>query len=533
MNKTINTRIKNKYDTSVNWFIKNPVLLTGEFGIESDTGKFKIGDGDTEWNLLTYVVPTKTSELENDANFLTKADLPDLTGLATEAWVVDYVEKAIGEIEPEAPKEPITTEYTYTYDGNNSDGSGHTWVNNYGGTKVFVKLGDIPEGTLNLVGSSIFRTNPSNYWLDRTFTITEEHLTKVVNKANTDIPATQDGLIQIYDYMASDFSEFTVLCICTKPGWYNVTFDDWYEIINFTETGIYGYDKRTYGGNDYLKTFTFSATVYPNSPDNPGSGEVTPEVNTSPVKYTGTEMQIFSRGICIGDSVTEGSFDNAQGGAVIKRFSYPSILKRLTNIDIINAGIAGMTSQTWYEASLNSTSQWGTWVNQEWVWNVNPTNTGSDVISNILDYSGFEFAIIHLGINDLAAVYDNTKTIAEVLTNFETYMNNIIGKLKAANKGIKIFLATIIPSYAPATNATYGQLNDKIKEIANYTDNAYLLDLNTYSEVASKTAYNQTHPTALGYQKIAAEIYAMISYIIKNNLDEFNSVQFIGTDYTL
>jgi hypothetical protein len=25
----------------------------------------------------------------------------------------------------------------------------------------------------------------------------------------------------------------------------------------------------------------------------------------------------------------------------------------------------------------------------------------------------------------------------------------------------------------------------------------------------------------------------MISYIIKNNLDEFNSVQFIGTDYTL
>lgn len=63
---------------------------------------------------------------------------------------------------------------------------------------------------------------------------------------------------------------------------------------------------------------------------------------------------MFSRGICIGDSVTEGSFDNAQGGAVIKKFSYPSILKRITNIDIVNAGIAGMTSQTWYEASLNS-----------------------------------------------------------------------------------------------------------------------------------------------------------------------------------
>ena len=336
-----------------------------------------------------------------------KSEIPDITGLATEAWVSDYVAKAIEEV---GPKEPVTTEYAYTYDGNNSDDSGHIWIKNYGGTKVFVKLGDLPEGTLNLVGSSIFRTNPSNQWLDRTFTITEEHLTKVINKSSTDIPATQDGLIQIYDLMASDFSEFTV------------TFDDWFETINFSEPGIYAYDKRTYGGNDYLKTFTFSATVYPESSNtgNGGSNTSGNNTNTSPVKYTGTEMQIFSRGICIGDSVTEGSFDNAQGGAVIKRFSYPSILKRLTNIDIINAGIAGMTSQTWYEASLDSTPQWGTWVNQEWVWNVNPTNTGSDVISNVLDYSGFEFAIIHLGINDIAAVYDNTKTITEVLANFET-----------------------------------------------------------------------------------------------------------------
>ena len=507
----------------------------------------------------TYkTLPTKTSQLENDSNFLTehqslenyvtkdaldtKANKSDLADLATEDWVTEQltevikdINEAIKDSNDSVSKEPITTNYVYTYDGNNSDDAEHTWINNYGGTKVFVKLGEIPEGTLNLVGSSIFRTNPSNQWLDRTFTITEEHLTKTLNKASTDIPATQDGLIQIFDTMASDFSEFTVLCICTKPGWYNVCFDDWYEIINFTETGIYAYDKRTYGGNDYLKTFTFSATVYPEASNTGNSGSnISGSITIkNPIKHTGTEIQIFSRGICIGDSVTEGSFDNAQGGAVIKRFSYPSILKRLTNIDIVNAGIAGMTSQTWYEASLDSTPQWGTWVNQEWVWNVNPTNTGSDVISTVLDYSGFEFAIIHLGINDLAAVYDNTKTIDEVLINFETYMNNIINKLKAANNGIKIFLATIIPSYAPATNATYGQLNDKIKEIVKYTDNAYLLDLNTYSEVASKSAYNQTHPTALGYQKIASEIYSMISYIIKNNLDEFSSVQFIGTDYTL
>lgn len=426
------------------------------------------------------------------------------------------------------PGESVTTSIEYTYDGDTTAES-HTWVSNYGGTKVFVKMGDIPNGTLNLVGSTIFRTNPSNAWLDRTFTITEEHLTKVLNKANTDIPATQDGLIQIYDTMASDFSEFTVLCVCTKTGWYNVTFDDWYEVIYFPETGIYAYDKRTYGGNDYLKTFTFTVTI--SSSESSNSGET--DANFSPIKYTGNEIQMFSRGICIGDSVTEGSFDNAQGGAIIKKFSYPSVLKKLSNIDIINAGIAGMTSKTWYESSLNSDEQWGKWVNQEWVWNTNPTNSGNDIISSTLDYSGFDFAIIHMGINDLSPTYDGTKSVDEVIVNFETYMNNIISKLKIANNGIKIFLATIIPSYAPSTNTTYGQLNDKIKEIVEYTDNAYLLDLNYYSEIATNNAYNVTHPIALGYQKLASEIYSMISYIIKNNLSDFKTVQFIGTSYTL
>lgn len=424
------------------------------------------------------------------------------------------------------PSSPVTTEYVYTYDGDNTSDT-NSWVLNYGGTKVFVKMGEIPEGELNLVGATLFRTNPSNEWLNKSFTITEEHLTKILNKANTDIPATQDGLIQIYDFMASDFSEFTVLCICTTPGWYNVCFDDWYEIINFPETGIYGYDKRTYGGNDYLKTFTFSATVTPDNGNNNSGSSSGSSTNSIPTKYTGNEISMFSRGICIGDSVTEGSFDG-NGGIVVKRFSYPAILERITGVEIANAGIAGMTSQTWYEASLNSESQWGKWVNQEWVWNTNPTNSDNDVISSQLDFSGFDFAIIHMGINDLASTYDNSKTIEEVLTNFDTYINLIIEKLKTANNGIKIFFATIIPSYAPATNPTYKQLNEKIKAIAEATEDVYLIDINSYSELASKPEYNVTHPTALGYHKLANEIKSYISYVISKNLSEFTEIQFVG-----
>ncbi|MBR1439176.1 MAG: hypothetical protein IJ587_11645, partial [Synergistaceae bacterium] len=34
------------------------VLLAGEFGVESDTGKFKIGDGSSKWSARPYATMT-------------------------------------------------------------------------------------------------------------------------------------------------------------------------------------------------------------------------------------------------------------------------------------------------------------------------------------------------------------------------------------------------------------------------------------------------------------------------------------------
>jgi len=41
-------------DTSTNWTNNNPVLLSGELGIETNTHQFKIGDGVTVWTSLAY-----------------------------------------------------------------------------------------------------------------------------------------------------------------------------------------------------------------------------------------------------------------------------------------------------------------------------------------------------------------------------------------------------------------------------------------------------------------------------------------------
>lgn len=52
--KTLSTRIVMRNDTAENWTTKNPVLLKGEFGVETDTNKFKIGDGNKAWADLDY-----------------------------------------------------------------------------------------------------------------------------------------------------------------------------------------------------------------------------------------------------------------------------------------------------------------------------------------------------------------------------------------------------------------------------------------------------------------------------------------------
>lgn len=56
--KTLNIRLRNKYDTEANWNASNPSLLPGECAFTSDgnnKGRYKVGDGSTQWKNLEYV----------------------------------------------------------------------------------------------------------------------------------------------------------------------------------------------------------------------------------------------------------------------------------------------------------------------------------------------------------------------------------------------------------------------------------------------------------------------------------------------
>ena len=48
------SRLQQRRDTAANWTSNNPTLAAGEIGLETDTSKFKIGNGSTAWASLAY-----------------------------------------------------------------------------------------------------------------------------------------------------------------------------------------------------------------------------------------------------------------------------------------------------------------------------------------------------------------------------------------------------------------------------------------------------------------------------------------------
>lgn len=48
-------RMQQRRDTAANWTLANPVLAAGEIGVETDTLRFKVGDGTSAWSSLAYV----------------------------------------------------------------------------------------------------------------------------------------------------------------------------------------------------------------------------------------------------------------------------------------------------------------------------------------------------------------------------------------------------------------------------------------------------------------------------------------------
>ena len=81
-------RIKLRRSTAAQWTAANPTLFAGEAGFETDTGKFKIGDGTSVWSALYYFTTAASSTL-NDLGDVTITSAAAGQGLVYNgsAWV--------------------------------------------------------------------------------------------------------------------------------------------------------------------------------------------------------------------------------------------------------------------------------------------------------------------------------------------------------------------------------------------------------------------------------------------------------------
>lgn len=87
-------RFKYRSDTLVNWNGKNPILLSGEFGIAIDgteTDKVKIGDGNTPWNELPWWRGPKGLDGNATPEFITMFEKTEQNAQKTEQAYSDFL----------------------------------------------------------------------------------------------------------------------------------------------------------------------------------------------------------------------------------------------------------------------------------------------------------------------------------------------------------------------------------------------------------------------------------------------------------
>jgi hypothetical protein len=83
------TRIQFRRGLATNWTSTNPTLAQGEMGVELDTDLFKIGDGVTAWNSLSYggLQGPQGTSINVIGSVETEEDLPE-SGNQNDAYIV-------------------------------------------------------------------------------------------------------------------------------------------------------------------------------------------------------------------------------------------------------------------------------------------------------------------------------------------------------------------------------------------------------------------------------------------------------------
>jgi hypothetical protein len=151
------TRIQLRRGTSSEWSSSNPILAPGEAGFETDTGKFKVGNGSSNWTALEYFANADaiTSGLIDSA----PEALNTLNELAAALGDDEnFSTTVLNQISLKAPLESPT--FTGTADFSNATLSGITlpinWTGEFSNSETYLE-----NDMVHYQGSVYYATGPN------------------------------------------------------------------------------------------------------------------------------------------------------------------------------------------------------------------------------------------------------------------------------------------------------------------------------------------------------------------------------------
>lgn len=226
---------------------------------------------------------------------------------------------------------------------------------------------------------------------------------------------------------------------------------------------------------------------------------------------------VFRTLACVGDSLSSGELESLdeegkKGYHDYFEYSWLQFLARSAGIGkAYNFTRGGMTAKEYVETFAENKGFW------------NPE----------LACQGY---IIALGVNDLkhieiGSVEDiNLEDYTKNAKTFAGYYGAIIQRYKQIQPKSRFFLMTI-PDKRDVS-AEHAKLLHEIAKLFEYT---YVVDLYKYApdynEQLRKNFFLAGHMNVMGYKFTADMVGSYIDYIIRNNMEDFKQIGFVGTDF--
>lgn len=118
-------RVQFRRDLKTQWETYNPILADGEIGIESDSKRFKLGDGINNWTSLSYSSKALADEPQQyvgnlditDITYAADGSVSEITYQGGHKTIFTYIGTDIDTIEytdTDGTSVLITETYTYT-----------------------------------------------------------------------------------------------------------------------------------------------------------------------------------------------------------------------------------------------------------------------------------------------------------------------------------------------------------------------------------------------------------------------------------